>query len=1005
MQKDQTVEKLGLQLMKLAKKAFPSLGAKELDRLLKGRFYQSLLPKWQRKLGAPKLEESFNALYERARTCERHDQQYRSTRESHGLSISPKPQNSGTKNREATEVSAEGKDPPRKRQSSIKCFGCQELGHFKCNCPKLQKDKSEAPGSSSKQTESSSTAAIGAQVPASSDVQGDPLSALSDEQLEDILRHRRCQKEQGMLSSTDVQIGAVLAAGLPVAVGPTLELDVRVEGVQVTAMVDTGSQSSIISRSLLHRVGRHLRKQGNPVPKLEPASVRLYGKDGAAGQHELNVTAQVTLPVETGSNSVQTVFFVQPDSSQDCLIGMNAAPALGLSFLDRDGKPLRTASAVPTTSSSVSLVQTKAIPARARSFVEAGVDAKLREGACVLFEPDSHSLQMHGLGALESLVSVNKQGNVLIPVENYHQREVHIDRGTLLGRAEVLPGECQGTVAVDLPEDEAYVAVVHSDTASRKQTLLEAVKWSSSVTPAELAKLKTVVADYNDVFALSDEDLGCTDVVKHKIDTADHVPIKQYPRRTPFAQRAKIAAMIADMERKGVVSPSVSPWASPIVLVPKKDGTTRFCVDFRRLNAITKKDVYPLPRIEDILDTLGRAQYFTTLDLSAGYWQIQLDASSKEKTAFTTHCGLFQFNRMPFGLCNAPSTFQRLMQTVLVGLEGKTCFVYIDDILVCSRTFDDHVRHLQAVFDRLRTANLKLKVQKCVFLRDEVQYLGHTISKHGIAPDPSKVSKVQNFPVPTDLNKLRQFLGLASYYRRFIKNFAAVAAPLHALTKKDVSYVWTVQCQEAFQQLKQLLCSAPVLAYPQFGPGHQFVLETDASLAGLGAVLSQNDDKGHLHPVAYASRALHKHEVNYHITELETLGIVWAVKYFRAYLLGHHCVVLTDHAACTSLLNSTNPSAKLARWAMIVQEMDLDIRYRSGKSNCSADALSRNPVADAVVSCVTAETTDFGLEQRSDSEFKPLIDYLEKGILPADDAAARKLVINSEAFDLTEGIL
>ena len=194
---------------------------------------------------------------------------------------------------------------------------------------------------------------------------------------------------------------------------------------------------------------------------------------------------------------------------------------------------------------------------------------------------------------------------------------------------------------------------MHSDTASRKQTLLEAVKWPYSVTPAQVAKLKTVVADYNNVLALSDEDLGCTDVVKHKIDTADHVPIKQYPRRTPFAQRAKIAAMIADLERKGVVSPSVSPWASPIVLVPKKDGTTRFCVDFRRLNAITKKDVYPLPQIEDILDTLGRAKYFTTLDLSAGYWQIQLDASSKEKTAFITHCGLFQFNRMPFGLCNA----------------------------------------------------------------------------------------------------------------------------------------------------------------------------------------------------------------------------------------------------------------------------------------------------------------------------------------------------------------
>ena len=201
---------------------------------------------------------------------------------------------------------------------------------------------------------------------------------------------------------------------------------------------------------------------------------------------------------------------------------------------------------------------------------------------------------------------------------------------------------------------------------------------------------------YEDVFVLSGEDLCCTILAEHRIDTGDHAPIKQYPRRTPFVQRAKIASLISDMEKKGVISPSVSPWASPVVLVPKKDGSTRFCVDFRRLNTIPKKDVYPLPRIEDILDTLGRARYFTTLDLSAGYWQIPLDQSAKEKTAFTTHCGLFEFNRMPFGLCNAPSTFQRLMQTVLTGLEDKTCFVYIDDILVCSRTFEEHVRHLKA---------------------------------------------------------------------------------------------------------------------------------------------------------------------------------------------------------------------------------------------------------------------------------------------------------------------
>ena len=215
--------------------------------------------------------------------------------------------------------------------------------------------------------------------------------------------------------------------------------------------------------------------------------------------------------------------------------------------------------------------------------------------------------------------------------------------------------------------------------------------------------------------------------------------------------------LVADIERKGVISPSVSPWASPVVLVVNKDGSTRFCVGFRRLNAIAKKDVYPLPRIEDIWDTLAlvRAQYFSTLDLYAGFWQIPLKPADKEKTAFTTHCGLFELNRMPFSLCNAPATFQRLMQTVLARLEDKSCFVYIDDILVCSHTFEEHLQHLREL---LREAQLRLKVSKCVFLREQVQYLGHAISKQGIGPDQDKVVKVQNFPVPTSFNSFWAWL-------------------------------------------------------------------------------------------------------------------------------------------------------------------------------------------------------------------------------------------------------
>ena len=412
------------------------------------------------------------------------------------------------------------------------------------------------------------------------------------------------------------------------------------------------------------------------------------------------------------------------------------------------------------------------------------------------------------------------------------------------------------------------------------------------------------------MFALSATELGHCSSVHHKIDTGDHSPIKQQPYRTPMVQREKIAKLIHDMQKQGVIKPSSSAWASPIVLVPKKDGSACFCVNYR---CVTKKDVYPLTRIDDILDTLGTAKYFTSLDVASGYWQIEIDPASQPKTAFTTHCGLYEFCRMPFGLCNAPATFQQLMQVVLAGIEWDYCLVYIDDILIASKTFEDHMTYLS----RLRQAGLTLKPKKCLFFKGKVPHLGFVISKDGISPDPSKTEKVKYFPTPTDSTKVRQFIGLASYYRRFIPRFANIAAPLHKLTKKNVPFEWTPECESSFAQLKQLLVEAPVLVYPRFGPREEFLLETDASSVGLGAVLSQKQPDERFHPIAYASRSLQPHEKNYAISELGTLGLVWAVKYFRSYILGHHCTVLMDHAACVLLLNCARPSTKLARWAMI----------------------------------------------------------------------------------------
>ena len=312
-------------------------------------------------------------------------------------------------------------------------------------------------------------------------------------------------------------------------------------------------------------------------------------------------------------------------------------------------------------------------------------------------------------------------------------------------------------------------------------------------------KLVQLVIAYQDVFALEGEELGTTSAVNHVIDTQQATPIKQYARRVPFAMRGRVEELVAEMLRRGVVQPTKSPWASPVILVAKKDGGTRFCVDYRRLNSVTKPDVFPLPRIDDCLDVLSGACYFSTLDLSSGFWQVKMEEESAEKTAFVTHCGSYQFNVMPFGLVNAPSMFQRLMETVMSGLMPKKCLTYIDDVLVVGKEFNEHLSNLESTFERLREANLKLKPSKCKLIRQEVTYLGYQISEHGISADPTKLDAVKAFPVPTDVKRVRSFVGLISYYRRFVPNFAKIAQPLHSLTKKDVKFCWTDDCQQAFE--------------------------------------------------------------------------------------------------------------------------------------------------------------------------------------------------------------
>ena len=326
---------------------------------------------------------------------------------------------------------------------------------------------------------------------------------------------------------------------------------------------------------------------------------------------------------------------------------------------------------------------------------------------------------------------------------------------------------------------------------------------------------------------LQNYDLGHTTVLEHTINTGTHPPVHQKLYPVPFAQRKVIQDHIDKMLKQGVIRPSNSPWSSPVVLVKKPDNTLRFCCDFRGLNAVTIKDTYPLPRTDDILATLGKTRFYSSLDLMAGYWQVGVAEQDRPKTAFITFGGLWEWNTLPFGLCNAPSLFQRLMERILAGILWNFCFCYIDDILVCSPTFEQHLDHLKQVFQRLRDANLKLKLKKCQFARTEVPYLGHVVTKDGVKVNPAKTQKIHDYPQPTSVTELKGFIGLASYYRRYVPNFSTIAAPLNALLRKATPYKWSKHCEEAFTQLKSCLSKPPVLIYPDYT--QTFLLQCDAS--------------------------------------------------------------------------------------------------------------------------------------------------------------------------------
>lgn len=459
----------------------------------------------------------------------------------------------------------------------------------------------------------------------------------------------------------------------------------------------------------------------------------------------------------------------------------------------------------------------------------------------------------------------------------------------------------------------------------------------------ERLTIQKVLAQYNDVFHLPQDKLSVTGLFQQTISVPEGSnPTYIKPYRLPHSQKVEINKQVDQMVKDGVVEEASSAWNSPLLLVPKKEDQNgnkkwRLVIDYRQVNKVIEDDKFPLPNITEILDSLSGAVYFSHLDLSQGYYQLELEKNSRKITAFTTPAGQFQMTRLPMGLKISPSAFSRMMTVAMSGLNFTNCFIYLDDLIVFGRNLGEHSYNLKLVLNKLREVNLKLNVGKCQFLKRSLVYLGHTISEKGIEPDKSKVEVIHNFPTPVNQDEVKRFVAMANYYRRHIRNFALIARPLNLLTRKGVEFKWSSKCQDSFNSLKMSLASAEVLDFPDFSDKNEFVLHTDASGTAVGSLLSNSNKR----PVAFASRGLSKGELNYSTIEKELLAIVWAVKHFRPYLFGRKFTIVTDHRPLIYLFSLINPSSRLIKFRLALEEYNFEVVYLKGKHNVVADALSR----------------------------------------------------------------
>ena len=617
------------------------------------------------------------------------------------------------------------------------------------------------------------------------------------------------------------------------------------------------------------------------------------------------------------------------------------------------------------------------IPARTGANIPVKIP-RAPEGSDVCIEgPSKHSV----LSVESTLNTVGEARSTSALVVNQSDTPVKIKDGLFLSEVLIYPHKIVSE-PMDFPlptAPSACVAPVSSTPGDIGPEMSSNL--GTFVTKVDYPESKHAVVDilqnYRDVIALPGEPLGQTTYAQHHIKLKTQItPVYIPAYRLAHSQRAQVDQQVEQMLQQGVIQPSTSAWNSPMFLVPKKstDGITqewRPVIDYRRVNKVTEDDRFHLPVLKDLLMSLGSGNSaYSSLDLLSGYWQVPMAPESRHITAFSTPNGHWEFLRMPFGLKNAPITFQRMMNSILGSLVGKSVFVYLDDIIIFSKDIPSHLKDLSTVLQRLREAGLKIKLTKCDFLKKSLHFLGHMVDQEGIHTADDKIKAIQNFPTPKSIENVRSFLGLSGYYRSFIRNFSSIASPLNILLRKETQFTWGAAQERSFQELKHALTHAPVLIFPNFNK--PFIVYTDASALGLGAVLMQTDDAGKHRAIAYASRTLNNAESNYSVTHQEALAVVWALNTFKDLIFGYPITIYTDHTALTHLFEGRKLSGRLARWDLTIQEFNPTFQYVPGRANRVADSLSRNvPIGSVQSPMIVPFPTQTGTQSDSNDQGLP----------------------------------